>query len=116
MLINKVALNNLDAISQNQQRISKNAEGTKAAPESSFPPDMKLSTDDITNLVDTLNAAAKSVNKRIEFSYHDKINRVIMKVMDTQSNEVIREIPAKEMIRLLEHIHDLIGMFVDEAR
>jgi flagellar protein FlaG len=56
------------------------------------------------------------VNKRIEFSYHDKINRVIMKVMDTQSNEIISEIPAKEMIRLLEHIHELIGMFVDEAR
>jgi flagellar protein FlaG len=116
MNINNVSFNNLDAISQNQQKITKNAEGTKVAPESPFPPEHKLSKDEISNLVDTLNAAAKSVNKRIEFSYHDKINRVIMKVMDTQSNEVIREIPAKEMISLLEHIHDLIGMFVDEAR
>jgi uncharacterized FlaG/YvyC family protein len=41
---------------------------------------------------------------------------VIMRVTDTVTNEIIREIPPKEMIRLLEHIHEMIGMFVDESR
>lgn len=77
---------------------------------------IKLTKENIDNLVDTLNSAAKSVNRRISFVFNEKVNRVIMKVEDTNTNEVIREIPPKEMVRLLERFHELIGMFVDESR
>ncbi|HDP80617.1 MAG TPA: flagellar protein FlaG, partial [Spirochaetes bacterium] len=50
------------------------------------------------------------------FSYHEKTQRVIMKVQDPETNETIREIPSRDMIKLLEHIHDFIGTFVDELR
>lgn len=75
-----------------------------------------LSRENINDIVDTLNSAAKSVHKRVSFSVHEKTNRVIMKVENADTNEVIREIPAREMIRLLEHIHDLLGTFIDESR
>lgn len=78
--------------------------------------DIKLNKENVENLVDTLNSAAKSINKRISFAYHEKTNRVIMKVQDAVTEEVIREIPPKEMIRLLEGIREMIGTFVDESR
>lgn len=66
--------------------------------------------------VDTLNSVLKSLDKTISFSFHEKTQRVIMKVQDATTHETIREIPPKEMIRLLEHMHELVGVFVDESR
>src|SRR6056297_2647182 len=68
---------------------------------------MNLSDDEMKNMVDTLNSAAKSVNKRISFDYHDKTRRIIMRVTDFKTGEVIREIPEKEMIQLVEHLQDM---------
>ncbi|MBN2401758.1 MAG: flagellar protein FlaG, partial [Spirochaetes bacterium] len=67
-------------------------------------------------VIDTLNSAAKSVNQRVSFSFNEKTDRVIIKFIDGDTNEVLREIPPKEMIRLLERMHELIGMVVDESR
>jgi flagellar protein FlaG len=75
-----------------------------------------LSKKNLKDLADTLNVAAKSMNQRVSFSFNEKIDRVVMKVINTSSNEVVREIPPKEMIRVYEHIHELIGMFVDASR
>lgn len=77
---------------------------------------LNLSSDEMKNIADTLNSAAKSVNRRISFDYHDKTRRIIMKVTDYKTGEVIREIPPKEMIQLVEHIQDMLGMFLDESR
>ncbi|HON78748.1 MAG TPA: flagellar protein FlaG [Spirochaetota bacterium] len=76
----------------------------------------EISEINIHDLAETLNSAAKSVNRRMAFSVNDKTNRVVIKVINTENNEVIREIPSKELIRVYEHIHDMIGLFVDEAR
>ncbi len=116
MDINKIMTNRVDNISQ------QGLTGTKVKPDISSPEqnrsgtDFKLTGDNVNDLVDTLNSAARSVNQRVSFSFNKETNRVIMKVIDAGTNEVVREIPPKEMIRLLEHMHDLIGMFVDESR
>jgi len=75
-----------------------------------------LSRQNLKDLADTLNVAAKSMNQRVSFSFNEKISRVVMKVINTSNNEVVREIPPKEMVRVYEHIHDLLGMFFDESR
>ncbi|MDY6933252.1 MAG: flagellar protein FlaG [Spirochaetota bacterium] len=111
----EIMVNKIDSVGQS--RLSgirpKNEQRTS---ESEYSTNIKITKDNIENLVDTLNSAAKSIDKRVTFSINEKANRVIMKVFDAQSNEVIREIPPKEMIRLLESIHEFIGMFVDESR
>ena len=78
-----------------------------------------ISKQEIESMVNTLNSVGESVgnvDRRMSFYYNEKANRVVMKIMDTQSNEVVKEIPPKEMVRLLESIHEFIGMFVDESR
>ena len=117
MDVNNIISNKIDSIAQSKIARVKNAENiTSERVNSSSGNNIKLTKDNIDNLVDTLNSAAKSVNERVSFRFHEKTNRVIMKFTNSETNEVIREIPPKEMIRLLEHMHDLIGMFVDESR
>ena len=68
------------------------------------------------SVVDKLNSSVEELNGRLSFHYHEKTHRVIMKVIDPQTEEVIREIPARDAIKLLEHIQDYLGMLVDESR
>lgn len=77
---------------------------------------IELSRENLKSLAETLNSAANALNKRIAFSFNEKINRVVLKVINTENNEVVREIPPRELVRVYEHIHELIGMFVDESR
>ncbi|MBP7737352.1 MAG: flagellar protein FlaG [Spirochaetes bacterium] len=76
----------------------------------------ELSREEVSEVVDRLNKGVKEIHERMSFSYHEKTQRIIVKVMKNDSDEVIREIPSKEAIRLLEHIQDFLGMIVDESR
>jgi len=71
---------------------------------------------DISGIIDKLNKATKQLNEKITFSYHEKLNRVIVKVHDSETDEVIREFPPKDLIKILEHIQEYLGLLVDESR
>jgi flagellar protein FlaG len=74
------------------------------------------SNEDITKIVDDLNEAINHMNERISFSYDENTNRIVVRVLDRDTNEVVREIPSKEALKLLEHLRDFVGMLVDESR
>jgi flagellar protein FlaG len=74
------------------------------------------SRQEVAEIVDRLNKGVREIHERMSFSYHEKTQRIIVKVMNNDTNEVVREIPSKEAIKLLEHIQDFLGMLVDESR
>lgn len=116
MDVNNITAVKLESISQTKSTAVK-SQPEKVLSESSIPAnDIKLTKENIDSIIDSLNSAAKSVNQKVSFSFHDKTNRVILRFIDGNTNEVIREIPPKEMLRLLERMHELIGMVVDESR
>ena len=71
---------------------------------------------DFGKSIETLNNAAKQVDSRVSFSYDEDTKRVIMRVMDPSTNEVVKQIPSEEMVRLLENIHQMIGLLIDTKR
>lgn len=79
-------------------------------------PQRDLSREEIADVVDRLNSGVKDMHERLTFSIHEKTQRVVVKIINTDTNEVIRELPAREAIKLLEHIQDFLGMIVDESR
>jgi len=72
--------------------------------------------EDINQAVDELNRLSTGFNEKVQFSLDQKTNRIIIKVMDRDTNEVISEIPGKYSIRLLEHFRENMGLFIDESR
>ena len=61
-------------------------------------------------------ANLKMEHTRCEYSYHKKTNRVSIKVIDRDTDEVIREIPPEKSLDLLQKMWELAGMLVDEKR
>ena len=75
-----------------------------------------LSPDDVKRTVNELNRLSGSFNEKVQFGFHEKTNRIIIKIIDKDTNEVVSEIPSKYSLRLLEHIQENMGIFVDESR
>jgi flagellar protein FlaG len=116
MDINNIIANKLDSISQSRIATVKTQTEYTSSENAKPERDIQVTKENLNNIVDTLNSAAKSLNQRVSFSFDEKTDRVIIKFINGDTNEVLREIPPKEMIRLLERMHELIGMVVDESR
>ena len=73
------------------------------------------------NLKGQAEKAAKSANDRArllgtdaKFEYNKEIDRIVITISASGSNEVIKEIPQKEIQKMLERIHTMTGMIMDE--
>ncbi len=77
--------------------------------------------ENIENSKKVKNAIAE-VNKkmnqktRCEFSYHEDTKRVSIKVIDSETEEVIREIPPEETLDMLSKMWEVAGILIDEQR
>lgn len=60
--------------------------------------------------------ANKNIKMDCEFTYHEKINRVSIKIFNSETKEVIREIPAEEALEMVEKFYEMAGIIVDEKR
>lgn len=58
----------------------------------------------------------KATRTRCEFSINEPTKRISIKVIDKQTEEVIREIPPEESLEMLAKIWELAGLLVDEKR
>lgn len=70
----------------------------------------------LKNAISKANNTLKAHRTRCEFSYHEESRRVSIKVLDNDTEEVIREIPPEEAIEMLEKMWELAGFLVDERR
>ncbi len=62
------------------------------------------------------NNRLKRHNTKCEFGYHEKTKRVTIKIMDKDTEEVIREIPPEKTLEMIQKMWELAGILVDERR
>lgn len=100
-------------------KINSNQSGRVAVTEraDSIQPEKEaVKPEDIKMAVSELNKLAGNFNEKVRFDLDDKTNRIIIKLINRDTNEVVSEIPSKYSIRLLEHFQEYMGLFVDESR
>lgn len=72
--------------------------------------------DQIKSAISTANRRAHFGNTNAEFSYHEATKRISVKIIDKDTNEVIREIPPEETLEMISKMWELCGIMVDEKR
>lgn len=70
----------------------------------------------LINSIEKANKAILGVNTRFEFSTHDKTKEIIVKVLNADTGELIREIPSEKILDIVAGIWEMVGLFVDEKR
>lgn len=61
----------------------------------------------LKNVVDNINRTLKQANKDLEFSVDKSTNRQIVKLVDTETGDVIRQFPPEEMLAILRSIDQI---------
>ncbi len=52
-------------------------------------------------------------NTRFSYSINEKIDSFVVKIIDRDTDTVVKEIPSKELQKLHENLRDAIGIFID---
>ncbi|NLB77364.1 MAG: flagellar protein FlaG [Clostridiaceae bacterium] len=76
----------------------------------------QLTDEMVGEAVNKANKMLEGTNRRFEYSVHDKINGIMVKVIDENTGEVIREIPPKRILDMVANMMEMAGLLVDERR
>lgn len=68
----------------------------------------------VETCVDLLNEAVSLLNKGLRFFVDDDSDRLVVQVVDRQTDQVLRQIPPDEILALVGRINDMIGLLIDE--
>ena len=74
----------------------------------------ELSRQEIESQAKALEKTFQAFNHRVKLTVNDSINQVVIKVLDAETDKVIKEIPAEEIQRLIARIKEQIGLLVDQ--
>ena len=77
------------------------------------PPEPALDLD-MRETLAQLEKLITKFNRRFQFTLDERINRIIVKVIDRETDKVIKEIPPREIQHLLAGLQEMVGMLVDE--
>ena len=66
--------------------------------------------------IDKANFTFEIQNRSLRFKIHERLNEVIVKVVDSKTEEVIREIPPEKLLDMFANMLELAGLLVDERR
>lgn len=75
---------------------------------------LPLSEKAMLEAIEKANNSVAGATTRFEFSIHEKTKQIMVKVIDKESNELIREIPPEKILDIIAGIWDTVGLFVDQ--
>ena len=68
----------------------------------------------IKDAINKINKFLKSENTYAEYSVHEKLGRIMVKIVDQDTKEVLLECPPKKVVDLVANMMELTGVIVDE--
>ena len=68
----------------------------------------------VEKAAEKLNRLMGIIDRRLEFSVHEKSGQLMVKVIDQTTGDVLDEIPSKRALDILSSFDDLVGLLVDK--
>lgn len=69
---------------------------------------------DLKNALDKLNKFLEDNRTHAEYQVHDKLNDVMIKIVDDKTGDVIREIPPKKILDMVAKMCEMVGVLFDK--
>ncbi|HHX59502.1 MAG TPA: flagellar protein FlaG [Epulopiscium sp.] len=70
----------------------------------------------IMEAIEKANQKVLGPGREFEFAIHKKTKQIMVKVLNSETKEIIREIPPEKVLDAVAYMCELAGIFVDEKR
>ena len=105
----RISLENKNSSSFNYKRVAQKVSEAERR-------EMGISEHVVIEAIEKANKAFEGVFRKFEFSIHEKTKEIMVKVIDSATDEVIREIPPEKILDMVATIWEMVGIIVDERR
>jgi flagellar protein FlaG len=73
-----------------------------------------ISENEVIKSIESANEKIQIYNTRLQFSIHEKTKEIMVKIVNMENNEVIKEIPPEKILDMVAKLWELAGIIVDE--
>lgn len=99
-----VSLNDLSSIAEKLKQDEEN--NAKSSQKGANKPPLEL----VKKAADEGNALLQAVKRNLQFKVDDTTNELVVKIVDSESGELVRQIPSEEMLAFIKHMKEMEGL------
>jgi flagellar protein FlaG len=69
--------------------------------------------EEVRKVVEDLNSVLSSINKDIQLRIDDDTEQIVTRIVDRRSQEVIKQIPPAELLKIASRLRAVVGLLFD---
>lgn len=74
----------------------------------------KLDSKQLEDVFDDFKKKFDYLNKHLKVEIDEELNRPVVRIIDNETNEVVRELPPEEMVQLAKKIDQMVGLLFEK--
>ncbi len=74
----------------------------------------KLSQEEVIDVIEKANKDFIVYDRKFEFSIHEKTKQIMLKVIDANTDEIIRELPPEKILDMVAAMWEVAGIIIDK--
>lgn len=74
----------------------------------------QLTVEEIEQTVESLNEAMTLLERGINFEVDRDVERTIIKVVDRETDEIIKQIPSEDLLKVIGHLQEMQHLLFDD--
>lgn len=72
-----------------------------------------LPADKAKKMTESINRFMETTNTNLRFQYHEDLKEYYVTIVDSKTNELVKEIPSKKLMDIYAAMRDFLGIMVD---
>ena len=73
-----------------------------------------LSPDKVKKMTESLNEFLETTSTKLRYEFHEKLEKYYVTLVDSETEQVVREIPNKKLMDMYASMLDFIGVLIDK--
>lgn len=82
--------------------------------EHSYKEENRFGKEQVKEMVEAMNQFMEPTHSALKFEYHEKLEEYYVTIINSDTKEIIKEIPPKKMLDMYASMAELLGIIVDK--
>lgn len=89
------------------------SESFQFSPQSKPEEQNPLPAEKAKKMTESINHFMETTNTNLRFQYHEDLKEYYVTIVDSKTNELVKEIPSKKLMDIYAAMRDFLGLMVD---